>query len=96
MGAVISVKERETFYSYGVDDATGVINCVCWKKLSNAESSSDPAILSTARELSMTSQLKKLQETIEQKTRIGIGDIIRVRGSVRMFREEREICANIY
>lgn len=96
MGAVISVKERETFYSYGVDDATGVINCVCWKRPSNAESSSDPAILSTSRELSMTSQLKKLQETIEQKTKIGIGDIIRVRGYVRMFREEREICATIY
>nr|XP_038965020.1 CST complex subunit STN1 isoform X4 [Rattus norvegicus] len=44
----------------------------------------------------MTSQLKKLQETIEQKTKIGIGDIIRVRGYVRMFREEREICATIY
>lgn len=96
MGAVISVKERETFYSYGVDDATGVINCVCWKRPSNAESSSDPAILSTSRELSMTSQLKKLQETIEQKTKIWIGDIIRVRGYVRMFREEREICATIY
>lgn len=96
MGAVISVKERETFYSYGVDDATGVINCVCWKRPSSAESSSDPAILSTSRELSMTSQLKKLQETIEQKTKIGIGDIIRVRGYVRMFREEREICATIY
>lgn len=26
--------------SLSVDDATGVINCVCWKKLSNAESSS--------------------------------------------------------
>ncbi|XP_031246475.1 CST complex subunit STN1 [Mastomys coucha] len=96
MGAVISVRERETFYSYGVDDATGVINCVCWKKMSNTESSSDPAILSTARELSMTSQLKKLQETIEQKTKIGIGDVIRVRGCVRMFREEREISASIY
>lgn len=44
----------------------------------------------------MTSQLKKLQETIEQKTKIGIGDVIRVRGYVRMFRGEREICASIY
>ncbi|XP_032748052.1 CST complex subunit STN1 isoform X1 [Rattus rattus] len=82
--------------SLSVDDATGVIKCVCWKRPRNAESSSDPAILSTSRELSMTSQLKKLQETIEQKTKIGIGDIIRVRGYVRMFREEREICATIY
>ncbi|KAL6035116.1 hypothetical protein STEG23_025980, partial [Scotinomys teguina] len=155
MGTVISVRERDAFYSYGVDDATGVINCVCWKKWSNAESSgalvqhtgsgaaahyktmavetvvgqkaenqikrpkrdrsslegqtrvheanehftnifSDPAAPSTAGELSMTSQLKKLQETIEQKTKIEIGDVIRVRGYVHMFREEREIRASVY
>lgn len=96
LGTVISVRERETFYSYGVDDATGVINCTCWKNLNNTKSSSDPAAPSTARELTLTSQLKKLQETIEQKTKIEIGDVIRVRGYVRMFREEREICASLY
>ncbi|XP_027241764.1 CST complex subunit STN1 isoform X2 [Cricetulus griseus] len=73
LGTVISVRERETFYSYG-----------------------DPAAPSTARELSMTSQLKKLQETMEQKTKIEIGDVIRVRGYVREFRKEREICATLY
>nr|XP_048294944.1 CST complex subunit STN1 isoform X2 [Myodes glareolus] len=82
--------------SLSVDDATGVINCTCWKRLSNTESSSDPAAPSTARELSMTSQLKKLQETIKQKTKIEIGDVIHVRGSVRMFREQREISATLY
>nr|XP_048294946.1 CST complex subunit STN1 isoform X4 [Myodes glareolus] len=56
----------------------------------------DPAAPSTARELSMTSQLKKLQETIKQKTKIEIGDVIHVRGSVRMFREQREISATLY
>lgn len=56
----------------------------------------DPAAPSTARELSVTSQLKKLQETIEQKTKIEIGDVIRVRGYVHMFREEREIRASMY
>ncbi|CAO2585794.1 CST complex subunit STN1 [Lemmus lemmus] len=96
MGTVIGVRERDAFYSYGVDDATGVINCTCWKRLSNTESSSGPAAPSTARELSMTSQLKKLQETIEQKTKIEIGDVIHVRGYVRMFREQREICATLY
>ncbi|CAH6943789.1 CST complex subunit STN1 [Phodopus roborovskii] len=95
MGTVISVRERDTFYSYGVDDATGVINCTCWKK-DNAESASDAAAPSTAGELSMTSQLKRLQETIKQKTKIEIGDVIHVRGYVRMFREEREICATLY
>uniref|UniRef100_A0A5F4VQN6 CST complex subunit STN1 n=1 Tax=Callithrix jacchus TaxID=9483 RepID=A0A5F4VQN6_CALJA len=51
---------------------------------------------SVARELSLTSQLKKLQETIEQRTKIEIGDMIRVRGSIRMYREEREIHATAY
>ncbi|KAK7810855.1 hypothetical protein U0070_013509 [Myodes glareolus] len=109
MGTVVGVRERDAFYSYAgpslsttadaslsVDDATGVINCTCWKRLSNTESSSDPAAPSTARELSMTSQLKKLQETIKQKTKIEIGDVIHVRGSVRMFREQREISATLY
>ncbi|XP_073934474.1 CST complex subunit STN1 isoform X6 [Castor canadensis] len=41
LGTVIGVKERDAFYSYGVDDSTGVINCICWKNLSNSESSAD-------------------------------------------------------
>ncbi|XP_020017392.1 CST complex subunit STN1 isoform X2 [Castor canadensis] len=96
LGTVIGVKERDAFYSYGVDDSTGVINCICWKNLSNSESSAATAAPSAARELSVTSQFKKLQETIEQKTKIEIGDIIRIRGYVRTYREEREIHATIY
>ncbi|XP_021101181.1 CST complex subunit STN1 isoform X3 [Heterocephalus glaber] len=41
LGTVIGVRERDAFYSYGVDDSTGVINCICWKKLSNTETSPD-------------------------------------------------------
>ncbi|KAM5321591.1 CST complex subunit STN1 isoform 2-T4 [Glossophaga mutica] len=76
-----------------VDDSTGVINCICWKKLNDTESSSAAP---SARELSLTSQLKKLQESIEQRTKIEIGDVVRVRGYVRTFREEREIHAAFY
>nr|XP_044607420.1 CST complex subunit STN1 isoform X3 [Equus asinus] len=50
----------------------------------------------STRERSLTSQLKKLQETIEQRTKIEIGDIIRIRGYVRTYREEREIHATAY
>ncbi|XP_046509459.1 CST complex subunit STN1 isoform X1 [Equus quagga] len=95
LGTVIGVREKDAFYSYGVDDSTGVINCICWKKLNNTESSSATAAPST-RERSLTSQLKKLQETIEQRTKIEIGDIIRIRGYVRTYREEREIHATAY
>ncbi|XP_061049634.1 CST complex subunit STN1 isoform X4 [Eubalaena glacialis] len=76
-----------------VDDSTGVINCICWKKLNNSKSSSAAP---SARELSLTSQLKKLQETIAQRTKVEIGDIIRIRGHVRMYRGEREIHATAY
>ncbi|XP_022424562.1 CST complex subunit STN1 isoform X2 [Monodon monoceros] len=76
-----------------MDDSTGVINCICWKKLNNTRSSSAAP---SARELSLTSQLKKLQETIAQRTKVEIGDIIRIRGHVRMYRGEREIYATAY
>ncbi|XP_036754378.2 CST complex subunit STN1 isoform X2 [Manis pentadactyla] len=93
LGTVIGVRERDAFYSYGVDDSTGVINCICWKKLDNTEPSSAAP---SARELSLTSQLMKVQETIEQRTKIEIGDIIRIRGYIRTYREEREIHATAY
>lgn len=93
LGTVIGVRERDAFYSYGVDDSTGVINCICWKKLTNTESSSDAP---SARELSLTSQFKKLQETTEQRTKVEIGDVIRIRGCVRTYRGEREIHASVY
>ncbi|XP_045147488.1 CST complex subunit STN1 [Echinops telfairi] len=98
LGTVIGVKERNTFYSYGVDDSTGVINCICWKK-SNPEflsAQTATAAPSTARELSITSQLKKLQDTIEQRTKIDIGDLLHIRGYIRTYREAREVHATVY
>lgn len=93
LGTVIGVRERDAFYIYGVDDSTGVINCICWKKLNSTEPSSAAP---SAREVSLTAQLKKLQETIEQRTKIEIGDIIRIRGCIHTYREEREIRASAY
>ncbi|XP_047410093.1 CST complex subunit STN1 isoform X1 [Sciurus carolinensis] len=99
LGTVVGVRERDAFYSYGVDDSTGVINCICWKKSSSPESSpalKTAAAPSAASELSLTSQLKKLQETIEQRTKVELGDIIQIRGYIRTYREEREIHATTY
>uniref|UniRef100_A0A2K6FDX9 CST complex subunit STN1 n=1 Tax=Propithecus coquereli TaxID=379532 RepID=A0A2K6FDX9_PROCO len=95
LGTVIGTREKDTFYSYGVDDGTGVINCICWKKLSNTEESSSAAP-TTAGEQSLTSKLKKLQEAIEQRTKLEIGDVVRIRGYIRTYREEREIHATTY
>jgi len=82
--------------SLAVDDSTGVINCICWKKSNNTESSSATTAAAALGELNLTSQLKKLQDTIEQKTKIEIGDIIQIRGYVHTYREEREIRVTTY
>uniref|UniRef100_A0A8C5TMU0 CST complex subunit STN1 n=1 Tax=Malurus cyaneus samueli TaxID=2593467 RepID=A0A8C5TMU0_9PASS len=82
VGIVVQRKERDAFYNYGVDDSTGVINCVCHT--------------STPSSLTVFEQMKKLQETVSQKTKLEIGDIVRVRGHIRTYRQQREIQASCY
>uniref|UniRef100_A0A8C8ZNK3 CST complex subunit STN1 n=1 Tax=Prolemur simus TaxID=1328070 RepID=A0A8C8ZNK3_PROSS len=95
MDALGSVPQSCRKLGLGVDDGTGVINCICWKKSSNTKESSSAAP-STAGEQSLASKLKKLQEAIEQRTKLEIGDVVRIRGYIRTYREEREIHATAY
>uniref|UniRef100_A0A8D2NUH1 CST complex subunit STN1 n=1 Tax=Zosterops lateralis melanops TaxID=1220523 RepID=A0A8D2NUH1_ZOSLA len=86
VGIVVQMKERDAFYNCGVDDSTGVINCVCWK---------NPMVAETALSgNSSNKQMKKLQETVRQKTKVEIGDVVRVRGHIRTYRQQREIQAS--
>ncbi|XP_042312937.1 CST complex subunit STN1 isoform X4 [Sceloporus undulatus] len=42
LGTVVLIKERDAFHTYGVDDGTGVIRCICWKNsLAEQKSLSD-------------------------------------------------------
>ncbi|KFO88493.1 CST complex subunit STN1 [Buceros rhinoceros silvestris] len=95
VGIVVQTKERDAFYNYGVDDSTGVINCVCWKNPMVAETSlsGHPSAPSS---LAMLEQMKKLQEMVSQKTKLEIGDVVRVRGHIRTYRQEREIQASCF
>ncbi|NXO29554.1 STN1 protein, partial [Cisticola juncidis] len=95
VGIVVQTKERDAFYNCGVDDSTGVINCVFWKNPVVAETriSGHP---STASSLSVFEQMKKLQETVRQKTKLEIGDVVRVRGHIRTYRQQREIQASCF
>ncbi|XP_054975603.1 CST complex subunit STN1 isoform X2 [Sorex araneus] len=45
---------------------------------------------------SLTSELAKLRKTIEERSKLEIGDVIRVRGYIQTYREEREIRALVY
>ncbi|NXH55723.1 STN1 protein, partial [Rhabdornis inornatus] len=95
VGIVVQTKERDAFYNYGVDDSTGVINCVCWKNPMVAETplSGHP---STPSSLSVFEQMKKLRETLSQKTKLEIGDVVRIRGQIRTYRQQREIQASCF
>ncbi|XP_029885615.1 CST complex subunit STN1 isoform X1 [Aquila chrysaetos chrysaetos] len=89
-GIVVQMKERDAFYNYGVDDSTGVINCVCWKNPMIAETSLS-GHPSTPSSVTVLEQMKKLQEMVSQKTKLEIGDVVRVRGHIRTYRQQREI-----
>ncbi|XP_050814138.1 CST complex subunit STN1 isoform X1 [Gopherus flavomarginatus] len=94
VGTVVLVKERDAFYNYGVDDSTGVINCICWKNPREAEKPLSG--LDTPCSSDLVEQMKKLQEEVLQKTKLEIGDVVKVRGHIRIYREQREIQASIY
>ncbi|XP_068954991.1 CST complex subunit STN1 isoform X1 [Petaurus breviceps papuanus] len=96
LGTVVGVRERESFFSYGVDDSTGVINCICWKNSQDKKPSSAKVCSSMTGGQSLTSLFKKLQETIDKKTKLEIGDVVRMRGYIRVYREQREIHASAY
>ncbi|KAH0623773.1 hypothetical protein JD844_006891 [Phrynosoma platyrhinos] len=98
LGTVVLIKARDAFHTYGVDDGTGVIRCTCWKNsLAEQKSLSDfESLPSTSCDLDLIEQIRKLQMTIRQKTKLEIGDLVRVRGSVRIYRQQREIKASVY
>ncbi|NXF93251.1 STN1 protein, partial [Eubucco bourcierii] len=95
VGTVVLLKERDAFYNYGVDDSTGVIHCICWKNPMVAETtfSGHPG---TTSSLTVLEQMKKFQEMVSQKTKLGIGDVIRVRGYIRTYRQQREVQASCF
>ncbi|XP_065699420.1 CST complex subunit STN1 isoform X3 [Patagioenas fasciata] len=86
------IKEMRESKQVPVDDSTGVINCVCWKNPMALETSLSGRP-STPSSLTVLEQMKKLQEMVSQKTKLEIGDVVRVRGQIRTYRQQREIQA---
>ncbi|PKU34600.1 cst complex subunit stn1 [Limosa lapponica baueri] len=60
------------------------------------ESKQVPGRPSTPSSLTVLEQMKKLQEMVSQKTKLEIGDVVRVRGHIRTYRQEREIQASCF
>ncbi|XP_053305818.1 CST complex subunit STN1 [Spea bombifrons] len=97
LGTVVCVREKENFYSYGVDDSTGVISCTCWKNtMNNASSSAVPSHQSASEPKGLDDLMQELYREESKQAKMEIGDVIRVRGYIKVFRNQREIVASSF
>lgn len=101
LGTVVYKREREDFFCYGVDDGTGVINCLCWKNeqwrdhTDRATSSAKPLDGSHGG-FNPVAELEKLRRAQRESSHLEIGELLRVRGPVKTSRQQREIMASTY
>ncbi|XP_028827345.1 CST complex subunit STN1 [Denticeps clupeoides] len=99
LGIVVFRREREDFFSYGVDDGTGVINCLCWKN-DKWRDQDEPVkwdrTVGASGAFNVEEHVRKLQQAQRCRSTLEIGDLIRVRGSVKTFRGNREIMSSFY
>ncbi|KAJ8001881.1 hypothetical protein DPEC_G00174000 [Dallia pectoralis] len=102
LGTVVYKREREDFFCYGVDDGTGVINCLCWKdeqckdQSDSAKSGVKSLDSSTFSGFDPANELKKLQQAQPSRANLDIGELLRVRGPVKTSRQQREVMASTY
>ncbi|KAA8594537.1 hypothetical protein FQN60_011672 [Etheostoma spectabile] len=74
LGTVVYKRERDDFFCYGVDDGTGVINCLCWKNDLLKEEANPTKCFDPATEL------EKLRRAQQSRCHLEIGELLRVRG----------------
>uniref|UniRef100_A0A1A8GK52 CST complex subunit STN1 n=1 Tax=Nothobranchius korthausae TaxID=1143690 RepID=A0A1A8GK52_9TELE len=101
LGTVVYKKERENFFCYGVDDGTGVINCLCWKsQLLKQEEDPNKAGVKPSDVaqggFNPVAELQKLRQAQQERRRLELGELLRVRGPVKTSRQQREIMASTY
>ncbi|XP_067858060.1 CST complex subunit STN1 isoform X2 [Heptranchias perlo] len=72
-----------------VDDGTGVISCVQWKKLGPTEGTKPAASPPVCQNL--LEQLSRILRLERQNSQLELGDVVQVRGRVRVYRDQREI-----
>ncbi|XP_053273729.1 CST complex subunit STN1 isoform X1 [Pleuronectes platessa] len=101
LGTVVYRRERDDFFCYGVDDGTGVINCMCWKS-DLLKEEQDPG-KSGGRQsdavqegFNPVAELKKLRQAQQNRCCLEIGELLRVRGPVKTSRQQREIMASTF
>ncbi|XP_057699505.1 CST complex subunit STN1 isoform X2 [Corythoichthys intestinalis] len=99
LGTVVYKKEREDFFCYGVDDGTGVINCLCWKNdpiKEGVDCAWGKPSAGFQGGFNLAAELKKMRQAQKSHCHLEIGDLLRIRGPVKTSRQQREITASTY
>ncbi|XP_056265388.1 CST complex subunit STN1 isoform X2 [Pseudoliparis swirei] len=98
LGTVVYKRERDDFFCYGVDDGTGVINCLCWKNdlLKEEEGPTKSGGKCSEGGFNPVAELEKLRQAQQGRFRLEIGELLRVRGPVKTSRQQREIMASTF
>ncbi|XP_070683959.1 CST complex subunit STN1 isoform X3 [Pempheris klunzingeri] len=100
LGTVVYKREREDFFCYGVDDGTGVINCLCWKndllKEEGRPTKEGKHSGGAQGGFNLVAELEKLRQAQNSRCHLEIGELLRVRGPVKTSRQQREISASVY
>lgn len=99
LGTVVYKRERDDFFCYGVDDSTGVINCLCWKNELLKEASDPGGVKQTGAAqggFDPIVEMRKLRRLQQSQSHVEIGELLRVRGPVKTSRQQREISASIF
>ncbi|XP_046365717.2 CST complex subunit STN1-like isoform X2 [Haliotis rufescens] len=91
LGVVVHVDERDRCFIYAIDDGTGVISCCCWKP--DRGHSGDETMYSTLP-VSLQKKVCDIQDEEKQATSgYSHGDLVHIKGKVKVFREVNEITA---
>ncbi|XP_067909318.1 CST complex subunit STN1 isoform X3 [Heterodontus francisci] len=89
LGTIVQKREREKFFSFGVDDGTGVISCLWWKRRRLMEGAKPAA--SSPFGLNLLEQLNRITQLESRNSQLELGDVIQVRGWLKDYRDQREI-----
>uniref|UniRef100_UPI00398E580B CST complex subunit STN1 isoform X4 n=1 Tax=Pristiophorus japonicus TaxID=55135 RepID=UPI00398E580B len=89
LGTIVQKREREKLFSFGVDDGTGVISCVLWKKRRPMEG--PKPVASPTIGLNLQEQLSRITMLEQHTSQLELGDTVQVRGWLRDYRDQREI-----
>ncbi|XP_025091140.1 CST complex subunit STN1-like [Pomacea canaliculata] len=92
VGIVVKAEEKDKIFIYAVDDGTGVVSALCWKR----PFSWSGHVATPGLPTELQSRLTRWQQEIEVASGYQLGHLIHVRGKLKVYRGMMEIVASYH